>query len=122
VSLPVGKTSEHVQLSPDGKFALVVLANGAPYVKTDPRYDSVNGILKVLAVGPGTLTEIAHADSCHWAQGATWSDDGTLILQQCAGERTILVYRFDGHSLVQDKSATLSFESRPGAIATQHSR
>jgi DNA-binding beta-propeller fold protein YncE len=122
LSLPVGKVPEHVFLSPDGKYAGVVLANGAPYVKTDPNYESLTGIIKVFAVGPGTFTEVAHADSCHWAQGATWSDDGRLILQQCASEHAIMVYRFDGHSLVQDKAATLSFESRPGAIATRHSR
>jgi DNA-binding beta-propeller fold protein YncE len=122
LSLPVGKVPEHVFLSPDGKYAGVVLANGAPYVKTDPNYEGLTGIIKVFAVGPGTFTEVAHADSCHWAQGATWSDDGRLILQQCASEHAIMVYRFDGHSLVQDKAATLSFESRPGAIATRHSR
>ncbi len=66
--------------------------------------------------------EVGHADSGHWCQGATWSDDGRLVLQQCATERAILVYRFDGHTLVQDKAATMTFESRPGAIATQHSR
>ena len=73
-------------------------------------------------MGPGTLTEVAHADSCHWAQGAAFSQDGKLILQQCAAERQILVYRFDGQSLIQDKAATLTFESRPGAIATGVSR
>ena len=109
-------------LSPDGKYALLVLANGAATVKSDPKYDSVLGILVVYAVGPGTLTEVARADTGHWCQGATWSDDGRLILQQCATEREIQVFRFDGHSLVRDKAATLLFESRPGAIATQHSR
>ena len=122
LSLPVGRTPEHVTLSPDGKYAALVLANGAANTKSDPKYDQVTGILKVFAVGPGTLTEVAHADSCHWAQGATFSQDGKLILQQCAAEREILVYRFDGKSLVQDKSATLGFESRPGAIATGMSR
>jgi hypothetical protein len=122
LSLPVGRVPEHVLLSPDGKYALLVLANGAATVKSDPRYNNTLGILKVFAVGPGTLTEVAHADSGHWCQGAAWSDDGRLILAQCATERTIAVYRFDGHSLVQDKAATMVFESRPGAIATQHSR
>jgi hypothetical protein len=113
---------EHVELSPDGKYALVVLANGAATVKSDPKYDSVRGILKIYAVGPGSLTEVAQADSGHWCQGATWSDDSRLILQQCATEREIMVYRFDGHALVQDAAASLVLESRPGAIATQHSR
>jgi 6-phosphogluconolactonase (cycloisomerase 2 family) len=122
LSLPVGRTPEHVSLSPDGHHVAVVLANGTAQIKSDPRYDSVLGYLKVFAFGPGTLQEVARADSCHWAQGATWSQDGRLLLQQCATERQILVYRFDGNSLVQDKSATLQFVSRPGAIATQNSR
>jgi len=122
LSLRVGRTPEHVTLSPDGKYAALVLANGAATVKSDPKYDQVTGILKVFAVGPGTLTEVAHADSCHWAQGATFSQDGKLVLQQCAAEREIQVYRFDGKSLVQDKGATLGRESRPGAIATGLSR
>jgi DNA-binding beta-propeller fold protein YncE len=122
LSLPVGRTPEHVTLSPDGKYAVLVLANGAANTKSDPKYNQVTGILKVFAVGPGTLTEVGSADSCHWAQGATFSQDGKLVLQQCAAEREILVYRFDGKSLVQDKNATLRFESRPGAIATGMSR
>jgi len=122
LSLAVGRTPEHVTLSPDGKYAALVLANGAATVKSDPKYAQVTGILKVFAVGPGTLTEVAQADSCHWAQGAAFSQDGKLILQQCAAERAILVYRFDGQSLVQDKAATLTFQSRPGAIATGMSR
>lgn len=118
LSLPVGRTPEHVMLSPDGKYALVVLANGAPYVKTHPDYDKVRGILKIFAVGPGKLTEVAQSPSCHWNQGATWSDDGKLVLAQCASERTIEIYRFDGKSLVRDDKATLKFESRPGSLAT----
>jgi DNA-binding beta-propeller fold protein YncE len=121
-SVPVGRTPEHVTLSADGKYAAVVLANGAANVKSDPKWDQVSGILKIFAVAPGKLTEVAHADTCHWAQGATFSQDGKIVLQQCAAEREILVYRFDGQSLAQDKGATLKFESRPGAIATGVSR
>ena len=122
LSLPVGRTPEHVTLSPDGKYAALVLANGAANTKSDPKYGQITGILKVFAVGPGSLTEVAHVDSCHWAQGAAFSQDGKLILQQCAAERAIQVYRFDGNSLVQDQNATLGFEIRPGAIATGASR
>ncbi len=118
LSLPVGKTPEHVFISPDRRYAGVVLANGAANVKSDPRYDGLLGIIKIFAIGPGTLTPVAEADSCHWAQGATFSPDGRLVLQQCAAERSILVYRFDGKSLTQDKAATMPFQSRPGAIAT----
>lgn len=122
LSLPVGRTPEHATLSPDGRHLLVVLANGAANTKTDPTYGKVRGILKILAVGAGTLKEVASTSSCHWNQGAAWSDDGKVILAQCATERTIEVYRFDGKSLVRDDKATMPFESRPGSIATRHSR
>jgi DNA-binding beta-propeller fold protein YncE len=122
LSLEVGKTPEHVALSPDGRYAALVLANGAATVKSDPKYDGLTGIVRIYAVGPGTLTPVAEASSCHWAQGLAWSDDGKLVLQQCAAERIIQVFRFDGSSLVRDESATLTFVSRPGSLSTQHSR
>lgn len=122
LSLPVGRTPEHATLSPDGKHLLVVLANGGAHTKSDPTYGKVRGILKIFAVGAGTLKEVASSGSCHWNQGATWSDDGKVILAQCATERTIEVYRFDGKSLNRDDKATLAFESRPGSVATRNSR
>jgi 6-phosphogluconolactonase (cycloisomerase 2 family) len=122
LNLEVGKTPEHVALSPDGRYAALVLANGAATVKSDPKYDGLVGIIKIYAVGPGALTPVAQADSCHWAQGLAWSDDGKLVLQQCAAERIIQLFRFDGSSLARDDSASLSFVSRPGSLSTQHSR
>ncbi len=89
----------------------MVLANGAPYVKTHPDYDKVRGILKIFAVGPGKLTEVAQSPSCHWNQGATWSDDGKLVLAQCSARPSgpSKTYRFDGKNLVRDDAATLKF-------------
>jgi len=121
-SVPVGRVPEHATLSPDGKYLAVVLANGAANNRSDPNYDKVVGILKIFAVRGGTLAQVAQADTCHWAQGAAWSEDGHVLLQQCAAERQVQVYRFDGHSLTQDKEAALTFESRPGSVATGRTR
>jgi DNA-binding beta-propeller fold protein YncE len=121
-SADVGPTPEHVALSADGKYAVVVVANGTASAKSDPKFASVLGVLRVFRVGAGTLTEVATSDSGHWCQGATWSNNGKVILLQCATEREIEVFRFDGKSLVQDKAASLPIESRPGSIATLRSR
>lgn len=121
-SMPVGRVTEHIALSPDGKYAALVLANGAATVKSDPKFNDRTGILRIFAVGAGTLTPVAEASSCHWAQGGAWSDDGKLFLQQCATERAIQVFRFDGKSLKRDDKATLTFESRPGSLATALTR
>ena len=121
-SVVVGPTPEHVVLSADGRYIAVVVANGTASVRSDPKFDKVLGLLKVFAVGDGTLTEVAQADTGHWGQGATISRDNKLILLQCAAEREIEVFRFDGTTLVQDKSATMPMGARPGSIATAFSR
>jgi hypothetical protein len=121
-SVVVGQTPEHVTLSDDGKYAAVVVANGTASVRSDPKFDSVLGLLEIYAVGEGALTPIARADTGHWCQGAVFSRDGHTILLQCAAEREIEVFQFDEMSLRQDKKATIVLTSRPGAIATALSR
>lgn len=121
-SVVVGPTPEHVVLSADGRYIAVVVANGSASVRSDPKFNTVLGLLKVYAVGDGTLTPVAQADTGHWGQGATFSKDGKLILLQCAAEREIEVFRFDGKTLTQDKSATIAMPARPGSIATAFSR
>lgn len=121
-SAVVGQTPEHVTLSDDGRYAAVVVANGTAAVRSDPKFDSVLGLLEIYAVGDGTLKEVARADTGHWCQGAVFSNDGGTILLQCAAEREIEVFHFDGSALTQDKAATIALVSRPGAIATASSR
>jgi DNA-binding beta-propeller fold protein YncE len=121
-SVVVGPTPEHVVLSADGRYIAVVVANGTASVRSDPKFDQVLGLLKVFAVGDGTLTQVAQAATGHWGQGATIAADNKLILLQCAAEREIEVFRFDGKSLVQDKSATIPMGARPGSISTAFSR
>ncbi|HEY2008304.1 MAG TPA: beta-propeller fold lactonase family protein [Rhizomicrobium sp.] len=121
-SIAVGPTPEHVVLSDDGRYIAVVVANGTASVRSDPKFDKVLGLLKVFAVGDGTLTQVAQADTGHWGQGATISRDNKLILLQCAAEREIEVFRFDGTSLIQDKNAAIPIGARPGSISTAFSR
>jgi DNA-binding beta-propeller fold protein YncE len=118
----VGDGPEHVTLTPDGKYLEVTVGNKANVPLTDPRYNAVHGLMHVYRVEGATLTEVATINTGHWCQGATWSNDDHTILLQCAAERDIEVYRFDGKTLTQDTTATLKFEARPGAIATANSR
>jgi len=65
---------------------------------------------------------VAEADTGHNCQGTTFSDDNKTVLMQCATEKDIEVFHFDGTSLTRDQGATLTFDSRPGAIATARTR
>ncbi len=121
-SVEVGPTPEHVVMSADGKFIAVVVANGTASVKSDPSWNSKLGLLEVYKVGDGTLTAAGRADTGHWGQGATFSKDGKTILVQCAAEREIEVFHFDGKTLARDSHATIAIGARPGSIATAYSR
>lgn len=120
-SVVVGPTPEHVVLSADGKYAAVVVANGTASVRSDPKFASVLGLLEIYAVGDGTLIPVTRADTGHWCQGAVFSKDGKTILLQCAAEREIELFHFDGTTLTRD-ATVIPLESRPGAIATALSR
>jgi hypothetical protein len=117
-SAVVGPTPEHVDLAPNGKFVEVTVANGAASSMTDPKYKTTHGLMLVYGVGDGKLTKLASVDTGHWCQGATWNKDSNEILLQCATERDIEVYKFDGSTLTPVPSDTLHFNARPGSIAT----
>lgn len=121
-SVVVGPTPEHVVMSADGKYIGAVVANGTASVRSDPKWDSVLGLFKVYAVGDGTLTPVASVDTGHWCQGAVFSKDNKTVLLQCAAEREIEVYHFDGKTLTRDQAANISVGARPGSIASAFSR
>jgi DNA-binding beta-propeller fold protein YncE len=120
-SVEVGQTPEHIILSRDGKYAAVVVANGSAAAPGASGYHPY-GLLQIYSVNGAKLARVAEAHSGAWCQGAVFSNDARTVLLQCAMNKEIEVYRFDGKSLTQDPAATLKFTARPGALATATSR
>jgi DNA-binding beta-propeller fold protein YncE len=114
----VGALPEHVAISPDGKFAAIVVGNGSATVKNAKNYDSVFGKLVIFNIARGRLEHVTDAALGHACQGAVWSADGKRLLVQCSVERDIRTLDFDGKVLTPHSDMTLTFESRPGAMAT----
>ena len=114
----VGALPEHVAISPDGKFAAIVVGNGSATVKNGKNYDTVFGKLVIFNIAKGKLEHVTDAALGHACQGAVWSADGKRLLVQCSVERDIRTLDFDGKALTAHPDMTLTFESRPGAIAT----
>jgi DNA-binding beta-propeller fold protein YncE len=118
-----GPTSEHVFLSADGKYAVVVVQNGsANLIRADANFATQTGTLEVYAVGDGTLARIAQAPIGHWPQGAAMTRDGKTILVQNAYERDIQVFRFDGTTLREDAAARIPLGARPGSLGNFNNR
>jgi DNA-binding beta-propeller fold protein YncE len=121
-SVDVGQTPEHVGMSPDGRYIAVVVANGTAFAKSDPNFGKVLGILRIFRIEGGALTEVTHTDTGHWCQGTAFSNDGKRILLQCATERALEAFDFDGRELTREAAADVALESRPASIGTAHSR
>ena len=120
-AVEVGFTPEHLTLSRDGRYLAVVVHNGSGGALGSPGYWP-HGALKIFGVKGMTLTQITEIPTGAWCQGATFSDNANTVLLQCAADKDIEVYRFNGRALTRDEAATLQFDARPGAIATPSSR
>jgi DNA-binding beta-propeller fold protein YncE len=121
-SVETGAAPEGLVLSPDGRYVVVDAGNGSPNSPSSPDFNKSFGRLEIYSVGSGSLTPIGRADTGHWCQGEAFSKDGKTILVQCAAEKEIEVFHFDGKTITRDPKATLFIGSRPGAIATAFSR
>jgi len=113
----VGALPEHVAISPDGKFAAIVVGNGSATVRNAKNYDSVFGKLVIFDIAKGKLEHVSDTQLGHACQGAVWTADGKRLLVQCSVERDIRTYDFDGKAAVEKPELRLTFESRPGAMA-----
>ena len=120
-TMEVGPTPENIALSPDGRYGAVTVVNGSSAWPTDGDYHDF-GFLKIYRLDGAAMTEVAQARTGQWGQGAVWRQDGKVIVLQTAIRKMLEVYRFDGHTLTRDPSATLQFHRRPGAIMSAVSR
>jgi hypothetical protein len=97
-SAPAGATIESVSLSRDGRFVAATVMAGSNTAATAPNHRD-RGLLKVFSINGLTLAPVAEVDTGHWCQGVVWKNDGRMILVQCASDREIRTYGFDGRTL-----------------------
>ena len=117
--IDTGVTPEHVGLSPSGRYLEVTVNNGSTALSTSPVFHDF-GLMILYRIDGARLIPAAETRTGRWCQGAVWSADERRLLLQCSLAKRIEVYRFDGRSLQPD--APVTFDARPGAIATAHSR
>jgi DNA-binding beta-propeller fold protein YncE len=111
--VPAGPTVEGVALSPDGRYVSATVMNGSTSPKSSPLFRDF-GILKVYSLANKTLTPVAETRVGHWCQGSAWSRDGRMVFVQCAVEREIQVFTFDGKTLTA--AAPIKVNGGPSGI------
>ena len=111
----VGPTAEGVAISQDGRFVAATIMNGSNAAKGTPFYREA-GRLQVFSLAGRNLTPVADAPTGRWCQGAAFSRDGRTIAVQCAADREILLFRFDGTQLA--RSGSIKVAGGPAGIRT----
>jgi DNA-binding beta-propeller fold protein YncE len=96
--ISVGPTAEGLAVSPDGRFVAVTVMNGSNAARTSPLFHDY-GWLRIYALNKTALALVAEAQVGHWCQGIAWSADARTVLAQCAVEREIMTFGFDGRRL-----------------------
>ena len=96
--VPAGPTVEGVAISPDGRYVAATVMNGSTSPRSSPLFNDF-ALLKVFSLANKTLTPVTEARIGHWCQGAAWSRDAKTVFVQCAVERAVQVFTFDGAAL-----------------------
>ena len=113
--LAVGPVAEGLAISPDGRHVAVTIMNGSNAAKSSPFFHDF-GWLRVYSVNKSALALAAETQIGRWCQGVAWSADGRTVLAQCAVEREIRTFGFDGRRLTAGPSIKVS--GGPSGIRT----
>lgn len=105
--LTIGHIPEGVAISPDGQFVAVTVINGTNSPKASPVFHDF-GLLKIVRLANKTLTPVTELRVGRWCQGVVWSRDGKTLLAQCAVEKELQIFRFDGRTLTADGAIKVS--------------
>ena len=115
-TVTVGQTPEGLKMSPNGQFVAVGVMNGSNKAKESPFY-AKGGALQIWKIGPkGALTKVTEAPIGIWCQGIAWAKDGKSLLAQCAADREIVAFKFNGKAL--SRSGVIKTTSFPSSIRT----
>ena len=113
--LAVGPVAEGLAISPDGRHVAVTVMNGSNAAKASPFFHDF-GWLRVYSVNKSALALVAETQIGRWCQGVAWSADARTVLAQCAVEREIRTFGFDGQRLTAGPSIKVS--GGPSGIRT----
>jgi DNA-binding beta-propeller fold protein YncE len=121
-TFPLGPGPEGLTFSQDGTLLAATITNGSHSPPTSPAFNDF-GLLRLYRISGSTVTPVAEAHTGHWCQGTLISQDNRTVLVQCATEKAIQVFRYDGNAgLTHDEAADLKFSAAPASMATSTSR
>ena len=93
-TITVGPTPEGITISPNGRYAAVVIHNGSAFPPSSPFYNAYGKVVLV-GISGGRLQRLSEERIGRWSQGAAFSPDSATLLVQNMVEKDIQVFRIE---------------------------
>jgi DNA-binding beta-propeller fold protein YncE len=93
-TITVGPTPEGIKISPNGKYAAVVVHNGSAAAPSSPFYNAFGKVV-LLGISGGRFTRLSEERIGRWSQGAAFTPDSQTLLVQNMVEKDIQVFRIE---------------------------
>lgn len=93
-TITVGPTPEGIKISPNGRYAAVVIHDGSTRPPSSPLYTAFGKVV-LLGISNGRLTKLGEENIGRWAQGAVFSKDSNVLLVQNMVEKDVMVFRIE---------------------------
>ncbi len=113
-TVAVGPTPDGVAISPDARWLVITLVNGAT-ASSDGRVHGGGGKAVLFSLGRGEATRVAEADAGHEVRGVAFTSDGKYVLVQDAVEQDVAVYSVSPTALA-DTGVRLKVKGSPVSI------
>jgi DNA-binding beta-propeller fold protein YncE len=93
-TITVGPTPEGIKISPNGKYAAVVVHNGSAAAPSSPFYNAFGKVV-LLGISGGRFTRLSEERIGRWSQGSAFTPDSQTLLVQNMVEKDIQVFRIE---------------------------
>ncbi|HEY8067401.1 MAG TPA: YncE family protein [Burkholderiales bacterium] len=117
-TITVGPTPEGIRISPNGKYAALVVHNGSAYSPSSPFYNAFGKVV-LLGINSGRLVKLSEERVGRWSQGAAFSADSSTLLVQNMVEKDIQVFKIELDQL-RDTWHRIKLSGGGAALGTAH--
>ena len=117
-TITVGPTPEGIRISPNGKYAALVVHNGSAYSPSSPFYNAFGKVV-LLGINSGRLVKLSEERVGRWSQGAAFSADSNTLLVQNMVEKDIQVFKIELDQL-RDTWHRIKLSGGGAALGTAH--
>jgi DNA-binding beta-propeller fold protein YncE len=113
--VPVGSSPESLEISPDGRLAAVVVADGSNLGADNPLHSSAGAVVLLERNGL-TFVNKQRVPIGRIPEGVAFTADGQYLLVQCHPDRNIWIFRVTRDGAIEDTGQRIDMPGMPSSL------